>query len=65
MSWGWKTNDNRTDLHQKAEVAIKYARWVPGAGIDIEVLVQMQKIRLEIQKLFWYMLIRNFVNPNI
>ena len=43
MSRGWKTNDDRSDLHQKAETAIKYARWVSGAGIDIEILVQIQK----------------------
>ena len=35
MSWGWKTNDDRNDLHQKAETAIKYARWVSVAGSDI------------------------------
>ena len=39
-----KTNDNRSNLHQKAETAINYARWVPGAGKDIEVVVQMQEI---------------------
>ena len=43
MSLDWKTNDDRSDLHQKAETAIKYARWVSGAGIDVEVLVQIQK----------------------
>ena len=43
MSRGWKTNDDRCDLHQKAETAIKYARRVSGAGIDMEVLVQIQK----------------------
>ena len=43
MSRGWKTNDDRSDPHQKAETAIKYARWVSGAGIDIEVLVHIQK----------------------
>ena len=62
MSRGWKTNYNRSDLRQIAETAIKYARWVPGAGIDIDVLVQMQRIWLSKLKLFWYMLIRNFVN---
>ena len=35
-----------------------------GEGIDIEVLVQIQKkLLVEIQKLFWYMLIQNSVNP--
>ena len=44
ISRGWKTIDNRSDLDQKAETAIKYARWVPEPGIDINVLVQMQKM---------------------
>ena len=44
----WKTNDDRSDLHQKAETAIKYARWISGEGIVIEVLVQIQKSD------FWY-----------
>ena len=64
MSRGWKTKDNRSDQHQKAETAIKYARRIPGAGIDIEVLVQTEKLTFDIQKILWYMLTQNFVNPN-
>ena len=41
-SQGWKTKDNRSDLYEKAGTAIEYARWVREAGIDIEVLAQMQ-----------------------
>ena len=43
-SRGGRTNDNGSDLHQKAEVATENARQVPGAGIDIEVFVEIQKI---------------------
>ena len=65
MSHGWKTDDNRCDLLQKDETKFNYARQVPGAGINIEKLSQMQKnVNFAIQNLFWYMLSQIFVNPN-
>ena len=41
---GFKSNDTRSDQHPKGETATKDPRRVPGAGAEIEVLVQMQKI---------------------
>ena len=38
-----KTNDDRGDLHQKADMSVKYERWVPGVGTVSEVLVEITK----------------------
>ena len=60
---GWKTNDDRSDQHQKAETAIKYARWVSGAGIDNEVLVHIQEFDFWNSKIILVHVISKFCQP--
>ena len=62
MSWCRETNDIGQNLHQKAETANKNALQIPRAGNDIEVLVQIQKIRFGNFFLFLFILSTRKIN---